>query len=270
MLPGRSDGGYLFAVQDFEIHRVVDLSSPCFIDVGERRAASGPARQPVRAVIDADIGIPDYQNPPASATEAQKRSIAATAHQRMANITALAGDGGLKARDERVDRASIPTVDADCTDTSKIPPPTCTDDASNKRRLEMCQQFWHDEPGLLRGHGSRAHGAARRHDVRHGRRQSPINLAPVGGAQFFVDEALAGFDAYAMYWQFDDANGDGKPDYPRACPAMQTHPGTLLLYGTPTTPTRGVMHVHMTRRRQSSITAELAIFANLDQDTTHF
>jgi hypothetical protein len=251
--------GYLFAVQDFEIHPVVDLNSPCFIDVGEHVPHPGLHVSQYEKVIDADVGIPDYMNPPASATEAQKE-MAGTAHQRMDNIQKLLGSTSMplfvvtSASPASYDPAM---VDSGCTDAAKIPAPTCTDDASNQRRLELCQKFWNANPGFFEGtdRSLTAPLAGTMHGMVDG--TSPINLAPLGGSQFFVDEALAGFDGYAIYWQSDTITD----------PKM---PGTLLLFGRPTMPTRDVMHVHMTNTASRSITAELAIFANLDQDSTHF
>ncbi len=260
--------GYLFAVQDFEIHHVIDLDSPCYIDFGTGVKHPGLHVSQYEKVTDMDVGIPDYMNPPAGAS-ATDEEIAVTAHQRMLNITALGADDGLKAVTS-ASAASYPAVAADCNDTSKIPPPTCTDDASNKRRLDMCQAFWKANPGFYEGTDrvlTQALGGTT-HGYVDGR--NPINQGPVGGAQFFVDEALAGFTGFALYWQFDDADNNGVPDYPAGFPDADKHPtGQLLLYGTPTMPTRGVLHTHMTSPT-SALTAELAIFANLDQDTTHF
>jgi hypothetical protein len=253
--------GYLFAVQDFEIHPVVDLNSPCFIDVGEHVPHPGLHVSQYEKVIDADVGIPDYMNPPPSATEMQKE-MAATAHQRMDNINKMLGSTSMplfvvtSASPAEYDPAM---VDSGCTDTSKIPAPTCTDEDSNKRRLDLCQKFWTANPGFFEGTdrsftqplAGTMHGMV---DIP----ASPINLAPLGGSQFFVDEALAGFDGYAVYWQYDDVS------------KQTSKLGTLLLFGKPTMPTRDVTHVHMTNTTSRSITAELAIFANLDQDSTHF
>lgn len=262
--------GYLFAVQDFEIHRVVDLNSPCYIDFGIGVKHPGLHVSQFEAVTDMDVGIPDFMNPPAGASMTDEE-IATTAHQRMLNIIQLAGDTtGIKAVTS-TSTAEYPAVAADCNDTSKIPPPNCTDDASNKRRLDMCQAFWKANPGFYEGTDrvltKPLNGTT--HGYVDGR--NPVNLSPVGGAQFFVDEALAGFTGFALYWQFDDANGDGMPDYPTGFPDSQkAKAGQLLLYGTPTMPTRGVEHVHLFNPTSSAVTAELAIFANLSQDTTHF
>lgn len=265
--------GRLFAVQDFEVHPVVDLNSPCYIDVGDHVEHPGLHVSQYEKVIDADVGIPDYTMPPASATELDKEK-AGTAHKRMENIGKLLGSTGMpmfvisSASAAQYDPAM---VDTGCTDTAKIPAPTCTDEASNKRRLELCQKFWSDHPEFYEGTDRvlTAPLSGTMHGMVDG--TNAINSAPVGGSQFFVDEALAGFDGFAVYWQYDDANGDGKPDYPASVPAdQQTVAGTLLLFGKPTMPTRGVMHVQMSSPISRSLTAELAIFANLNQDSTHF
>jgi len=86
---------------------------------------------------------------------------------------------------------------------------------------------------------------------------NPVNLAPVGGAQWFVDESLDDFDGFAIYVQ-----PDGAP---------VTEPGDLLLFGRPEPAiTRGVLRVRMTSQASPAITASLAIFASLDDDEVHF
>ena len=113
--------GRLFAVQQLEIHRIVDLASPCFIDVGEHVPHPGLHVSEYAARISADDGIADIANPPASATTAQQIEVA-TALQRQMNVAALASDAGPKV----VTSASTgfyPPVGADCSDTSGIPPP---------------------------------------------------------------------------------------------------------------------------------------------------
>jgi hypothetical protein len=206
------------------------------------------------SVIAADTGIPDFRDPPASATEAQKIA-ATTAAQRQMNVDALASDFGINVVTSTSD-AEYPAVGADCNDTTGIPPATCTEKAANDRRLAMCQDFWQHNKTFFEGTDriltSPLSGTTR--GMVDG--MNPINSAPVGGAQFFVDEGLDGIDGYAIYYQTDGAAaGD---------------PGTLLLYGTATMPTRGVLHVHMTSPGSINPTAELAIFPDLDQDDVQF
>jgi len=250
--------GRLYAVQDFEVHRIVDLSSPCYIDVGEHVPHPGVHVSQFAKMIAADTGYPynpgtgiDLAMPPPGATQ-QQMIDAATAQQRMLDIAALGGDMGIRV----VTSASAgmyPAVAADCMDTTKIPPPACTDPDSNQRRLAMCKAAWKADPKYFEGTDRIL--TAPLNGTTHGfvDGMNPINLAPVGGAQFFPDAHLDHFTGYAIYQQTDNAMGTG----------------TLLLFGTPTSPTRGVIHVHMTNAT-SALTAEAAIFPNLDEDSTTF
>lgn len=246
--------GRLFAIQTFEIHRIVDLSSPCFIDVGPHVPHPGLHVSQYASVIEQETGIPDPMNPPPGATEAQKIT-AATAYERQQEVGKLAGVGGLEVVSS-ASTASYPAADTGCTDTSKIPAPSCTDEDSNARRLAMCQAFWKSNPDYFEGTDRvlTAPLSGTTHGMVDG--MNPINLAPVGGAQFFVSAnlgALGDYDGFAVYTQDDGAPGTG----------------TQLLFGTPTEPTRGVIHVHMTGP-QLGVTAELAIFSNLDEDESSF
>src|ERR1051326_9055416 len=95
-------GDSLFQVEQFEVHRIVDLTSPCFIDVGAHVPHPGLHVSQFAAVIAADNGFTvmngqvDLANPPGSATDGQKEDVA-TAVQREANVEALAGDMGIRA-----------------------------------------------------------------------------------------------------------------------------------------------------------------------------
>jgi hypothetical protein len=267
---GGTPTGRLFEVQTFEIHRIVDLASPCFIDVGEPPLVPFPGLHVSQyaAMVMAKNGFTD-PTPPPGASEDQKIDVA-TAIQRQRNVDLYNGADGMKVISGASD-GGYPEVATDCTDTTKIPPPMCTDDASNARRLAMCTDKWsHDEEyfeGTDRVLTVPLNGKT--HGMVDG--MNPVNLAPVGGAQFFVDEALDGFQGFAIYWQYDDANHDGMPDYPPTLPMDErTQLGTQLLFGKPSAPTRGVIHVHMQNLATPSITAELAIFANLDEDEVHF
>lgn len=245
---------HLFLMQQFEIHKIVDLASPCFIDVGEHVPHPGLHVSQYATQIGIDTGIPDIRNPPANATEHQKIE-AATAVQRMMNVEALGGDMGIKAVTS-ASTTTYPGIAPDCTPADNlIPPPTCTDDASNARRLSMCQAAWKADPTLWEGTDRvlTAPLAGTTYGLVVG--QNPVNLAPVGGAQFFVEQALLDIDAYAIYWQTDGL----------------TSPGTLLYTGTPTpTPTRGVSHVHMANPAFPGSTADLVIFADIGEDDVHF
>jgi hypothetical protein len=261
--------GSLFEIQQFEIHHAVDLASPCYIDVGEHVPFPGiHVSQYVERVKMAN-GIDDIANPPASATEQQKIEVA-TAIQRGQNIDKLAAADGPKALTS-VSDVVYPPVAASCTDPDGIPPPMCSDDDSNARRLAACQGIWSGDRNLYEGtdrvltlplNGAVAGFVSG---------LNPINLGAIGGAQFFVDEALDDFDGYAIYWQYDDANHDGMPDYPASIPMSDRNViGKQFLFGRPEAPTRGVIHVRMTNLTNPLITADLAVFADLDTDDVHF
>jgi hypothetical protein len=245
--------GSLFAITTFEIHRIVDVSSPCFIDVGDHVPHPGLHVSQYAAVIAQDVGIPDITNPPPTASDADKQA-AATALQREANIQLLVGPMGIRAVTS-ASTSTYPAVATNCTDTSGIPPPTCTDAASNARRLAACQAAWAADPSHYEGTDRVLTSPL--NGVDHGMvdGENPINLSPVGGAGFYVDSNLVGFDGYAIY----------------TAPADQTTPGgDLLLFGTPTTPTRGVTHVDLASPATGLLTAEMAIFSNLGDDNVQF
>lgn len=245
-----STSSSMFAVQRFEIHKIVDLNSPCYIDVGPHVPFPGLHVSQYANMVQMQTGIPDLSNPPASATEAQKEE-AATAVTRMQYIAALGGDMGIKVVSS-ASLATYPDVAIDCVSPG-IPPPQCVTDQENKTRLSMCQAFWKANPDYFEGTDrvltQPLNGTT--HGFVDG--MNPVSFSPVGGAQFFVNVDLGGITDYALYYQTDD----------------QSDPGTLYLYGTATDPTRGVVHVHMTSPT-STVHADVAIFINLDQDETNF
>jgi hypothetical protein len=264
--------GYMFKIQDFEIHKIVDLTSPCFIDVGEHVPHPGLHVSQYLDVIKQDTGISDPLNPPADASQDNKIE-AATAYQRDRNVHLLYDDStGIKALSD-ASTAVYPAVASACGATDGIPRPECTDEASNKRRLEMCQAFWNENPSYFEGTDRILTDAL--NGTMHGMVDGTNPVAAgslVGGAQFFVDEALAGFDTFAIYTQYDDADGDGIPDYPPGTPDSQkSEAGQLYLYGKVSAPTRDVLHVHLKSPDvTSSAGAEMIIFPNLGEDNVHF
>jgi hypothetical protein len=129
------------------------------------------------------------------------------------------------------------------------------DDASNARRLNICTQAWKADPRLYEGTDRVLTAPLNGTTFGFVVGLNPINLAPVGGAQFFVDEALGGTDEYAIFFQTD---------------GVEDSLGTLVLSGRPTSPTRGVRHVHMTSSLSPNLTADLAVFEDLGEDSTQF
>jgi hypothetical protein len=260
--------GRLFEVQQFEIHRVVDLESPCFIDVGAHVPIPGLHVSKYAEEIMKLNGITDITMPGGASEQAQVE--VATAITRQKNVALMAGEGGPKAITSRSGGGYGP-VAASCTDTNGIPPPECVEAEVNQRRLEKCQTEWTNDRFLFEGTDRVL--TAPLNGTTYGMviGMNPVNLAPVGGSAFFVDEQLEDFDGYAIYWQYDDANHDNMPDYPASVPPEdRTELGELYLFGRPESVTRGVIHVRMTNAQSQLVTAELAVFANIDDDTVHF
>ena len=269
---GMSTIGRLFEIHEFEIHRLVDLDSPCFIDTGEQARIAGSEGLHVsnyaEFVAEAK-GIPDIANPPASASEEDKIDVA-TAIQRQRNVEAMAGEMGPKAI-TTASPWSYPLVAANCTDTNGIPPPDCVEPDANARRLAACETEWNNDRFLFEGTDRVLTLPLNGQVFGFVVGMNPVNLAPIGGAGIFVDESLEDFDGFAIYWQYDDVDGNGMPDYPPSVPmAERTELGTLFLFGRPEKPTRGVIHISMTSLVSPAFTAEMAIYANIQEDDVHF
>ncbi|HEX2686996.1 MAG TPA: hypothetical protein VHN14_10280 [Kofleriaceae bacterium] len=251
----RATEARLFELQRFEVHRLVDLTSPCFIDVGDHVPHPGLHVSMYAKKIAEDTGIADLANPPPTATEDQRIALA-TAMQRMIDVQLIANGPPLPINAVTSASTSVyPAMAADCSGpVDQLPPPACMDDASNQRRLQLCQAAWQADPSLFEGTDrvltDPLNGII--NGMVDGR--NPVNLAPVGGAQFFVDQALDNIDAYAIYTQIDGVDA----------------PGTQLLFGRPTLPTRGVLHVHLEGPGNPALTAEMAVFIDLGQDDVHF
>ncbi len=246
------DREHLFLVQRFEVHAIVDLASPCFIDAGANVRFPGLHVTQYRAKIEEVTGITDIANPPPGASEVD-RIDAATAIERMANVAKLGSDSGIKVV-TTASASTYPAVDADC-EGSGLPPASCIDAASNARRLEICVAAWRADPALYEGTDRVLTAPLNGTTFGFVVGLNPINLGPVGGAQFFVEQALGGTDEYAVYAQDE---------------AVEDELGTLILAGRPTSPTRGVRHVHLTSPTSPRLTAELAVFEDLGDDDVQF
>ena len=261
--------GHLFEVTKFEIHHIVDLDSPCYIDRGTHVPFPGLHVSQYADQMMAKYGITDYMNPPAGTSQEALIDVG-TAVQRQINVTKLGGVEGIQVVSSASDKG-YPGVATTCDDTSGIPPPMCTDSGANQRRLDACEGAWGSDKAYFEGTDRVLTQPL--NGITNGfvEGSNPVNMAPVGGAAFFVDTELADFDGFAVYWQFDDANHDGMPDYPSTVPQSERTPlGKLILFGRPEHPTRGVIHVHMINLEDPLAGAELAIFANIDQDDVHF
>jgi hypothetical protein len=269
-------------LQRFEIHRIVEPASPCFIDPEEARF---PGLHVTRYAerMQVETGISDIKNPPVGATEEDKIDMA-TALQRQINVGGLGREpliipppvppgmmsdpGGLKAVTS-VSVGGYPAVGTQCVeenpqlDRDLIPPARCIEDESNKLRLEVCNRAWAANPGLYEGTDRVLTEPLAGEFFGIVLGVNRINGAVLGGSQFFVKDPALGYDFYSVYIQFDDANGDGAPDVP-AFPGL----GLQLLTGRPTSPTRGVTRVGLVG--PAGLSSNLAIFSDLGGDDVHF
>ena len=259
---------YLFEVQRFELRPVIDLSSPCMIDV---EGTPYPGLH-VAAFADKEkeaTGITDSLNPPPGIDPVYVQRVL-TAEQRLRNAQVLQEVKAVTSTSV----STYPGVAPDCAeagaDPSLVPPAGCTGDQSNARRLELCNRIWELDP--LRYEGTDRVLTQPLNGTLFGfvLGSNPINGAGLGGAQLFVDENLAA-DAYAINWQYKDGNSDGQPDYPPTVPDDQKSPtGFRFLTGYPEVRTRGVVHVPMAHLADPSISALVAIFEDLGDDSVQF
>lgn len=247
-----AEGDARIEVQRFEIHKIVDLSSPCFIDVGDNVRFPGIHVSEFEHAVQDDTGITDLANPPAGATE-QQMIDAATAQQRMQNIARLGGAAGIKVVTS-ASESSYPAVDPDCTGTG-LPPPSCRDPEANARRLQICQDTWAADPQLFEGTDRVLTSPLAGTTFGFVDGLNPITPTPVGGAQWFVDVSLEQIDEYAIVF-----HADGTDDA-----------GTLFLVGAPVDGPRGVDHVHLeSPSLPGVVTAEMTVFPDLGDDEVHF
>lgn len=264
-------------LQRFEIHRIVEKASPCFMEPEEARYPGLHASK-YEDRIKLDTGIVDIAAPPAAATEEQLIDVA-TAMQRTKNINALNRDpgtlmpmeppififGGLKAVTS-ASPANYPAVgtlcgDSPSVDRSVLPPDTCIDDESNKIRLDVCNKFWAANPGFYEGTdrvlteplGGTYFGIVTG--------PNPINNAILGGTQFFVEDPVIDYDAFAVH-----VVPDGTPDGEMA--------GTMLVQGRPSSSTRGVIRGSLLppvlNMQTQNLVTPFAVFSDLGGDDVHF
>lgn len=241
----------LFALQSFEVHAGIDAGSPCFIDKGQTARFPGLHSSKYAEKLAEETGITDYRNPPPGASEDDKID-AATAERRMRNIELLAN--GLKVLTSASDVTYPPYAAACPGSDTQMPPIDCMDDASNRNRLAICERTWKENPDLWEGTDRVLTAPLNGTTMGMVEGVNPINSAPIGGVTFNLDEAVSTLDAYAIYYRSDTG----------------LDPGVQLLYGTPTNPTRGITRVKMTSILRPTLTAELAIFADLGQDDEQF
>jgi hypothetical protein len=259
---------YLFAVHDFELVDAIDTDSPCAIDI----AGSPYPGLHITRFADKEMEQTGVTDPYQQGQDPRSVQRVLTAMQRVTNAIALQTVDAVTS----TSLASYPGVAPGCVedtpglDPALIPPASCIGDASNTRRLAVCDAFWTANPLHYEGNdkvltaplGGELYGFVQG--------QNPLNGATLGGSQIFVDEVLD-FDAYAINWQFKDHDGDGMPDYPASFPVESRTPtGVPFVSGEPEVRTRGVINVPMQSLADPSISANMAIFADIGNDPVQF
>ncbi len=268
---------FVFEVQRFEVRKLIDRASPCFIDVEGSRFPGIHVTQ-VAAKIRVELGVTNPFDPLVPYNDAVD---VLTADRRMELLPRLENE--LKAvastdatvepgREDFLYPATAPVGPTGCAETNPgltdLPHPTCFDDASNALRLRLCRQLWviagedfyegSDKVYTLPLNGN-FYGMVEG--------MNPVNDGFVGGAGIYVDENLVGHDAYTVNWQYKDLNGDGQPDAPAG---MESEIGQPYLFGRSEHITRGVVNATLRNLNSRTIRGELAVFPNLGDDDVHF
>jgi hypothetical protein len=76
---------------------------------------------------------------------------------------------------------------------------------------------------------------------------------------------------FMLNWQYDDLDNDGAPDFPPSLPVAERSPtGFPYLAGEPERLVRGVLSVPMAHATNPRLSANVAIFYDLDDDDVHF
>lgn len=280
---GQVTQSYLFEVARFEIRPVIDLSSPCFIELEDAAYPGLHVTQyadEVREEICARLGhepdcFEDPFDPPAGADEGDITDVLG-ADIRMENLIDLQGQvKGVTS----FSNFSYPAPQPDCDATGdEIPAIGCASAAANAQRLRACRALWAaaedaEGDGVKDAYeGSDKVFTLPLSGKLYGTVEgpNPINSGFLGGASIYVDEVLSDFDAYTIRWQFKDLDGDGEPDYPADFDREESDTGYPFMTGEPEARARGVINARLTTPLSSATYAEIVIFPDLADDNVHF
>lgn len=262
---------FAFDVFDFEIRRHIELGSPCLIDRDGDRFPGLHVTQ-VAAKLREVTGISDPLNPPAGASERDVGDVL-DADARVALLPMISA--GVRSV-VSTSAVAPPAIDAVCvedggSDPARVPPPDCTGQQSNDRRLALCEAFWAANPDYYEGSDKVFSVPLNGQYFGSVDGRNPINGAPIGGVSFDVDAALDDFDALAITWRYKDLDGDGEPDIPDTAPDSERNPiGVVYLEGRPERVARGVINVPLANQTFSTITGEAVVIPSLDEDEVSF
>jgi hypothetical protein len=243
---------------------VIDLSSPCFIDLEDARFPGIHATRFYERLLR-EVGIPEDPGPtmPPPGTDRNDLIDALTAQVRDTNLPRL--QNAVKTVASASLTFDYVNIGTECGVEGMIPPPECDDDESNLIRLEECRRQWDTDPLYYEGSDKvfslPLNGAF--YGVVEG--MNPINGGLLGGSALFVDESLADAASYTIRWQFKDLDKDGNPD-----DASAGELGVRFMEGRPEVRTRGVQNARLINEVQPGIAAEMVIFPDLARDDVAF
>lgn len=302
---------YTFKALDFELAPQVNLGDPCLMDI-EPTSFPGIHSTAVQARTAEEYGFATPTDPSTigpsdpvwdSLTEDE---LARVFHEARRHNLVLGFSGrllsvvshhaGSPAQDIGID-----TVCADdpSSDPGLIPPhldfaqfalgnivPVCFDDESNARRKELCESYFdaEDQDGnpingnyyvgsdriLTKPVNGTFFGSVYSLDPRN-----PLGVTRFIGSILKVDEDIGDADSLVVAWQFDDADGDGDPDYPDTFPDDQKSPtGVTYLSGQVSNglDQRGVATFNLRNISFSDpfLNGRATIYENLDEDEVNF
>ncbi len=261
---------HTFHINDFEIRPLINMASPCFIEVDNTDLPGLHVTQFANRVRQ-DTGVEDPLNP-SSDDAAEDINAVLDADRRMDILPQL--QGAVKAVTSKSDFRYPETADEcveDGGDPARIPPSTCIGDESNRLRLELCEQIWRDNPELYEGNDKVFTIPLAGEFFGTVEGANPINGGFIGGAGLFVDEVLSELDSLLITFQFKDLNGDGEPDYPPGTEDRdKSDIGFLFMQGLPVKRARGVLNVPLSHPTVGTIVGEAVIVPDLGGDDVNF
>ncbi len=257
-------GGLPVHIMDMQLEPVVQANHPCFIELDRDIPLTNVSADGLHAsqwyqyaldLYDADGVITDEE---AGFLADALRRVSRNIPDLEANVVAVtatpfgrAVEGGL----------SAPVV---AERLAAVPPPGDTDDASNRTRAELCRELFADVPELYVGTDRLITAPLNGLFFGVADGQDPRSGGFIGGASLDLPARLDSFEALRLNWQFDD------PADPRAEALGQSPTGYHFMAGVPEHRVRGVINVHLENNDFGSTSADLAIFTDLDEDSTGF
>lgn len=275
------DASFAAKVKDFEVNRLVDRASPCFIDIEEDRYPGIHSTMEAERIRQ-DYGITNaltetdkpMQHRIEVLTAERRERVQIDLQNQVKAVTSFSDvlPPGVHP-DFQMAGMGTPCV-ADGGPTDLIPPINCIDDESNEVRLALCEEFWARYPNYYQGNDKTF--TLPRNGSWYGavNGTNPKNGAPfLAGAGFFVDSTLnpRDVDAFIMNWQYKDLDGNGEPDYPAMTPDEEKSPiGHHYMAGEPEYKVREVINITMRNRTITTVRGDVAIYPDLSDDSVQF